>query len=251
MKQHLVAFGAAAQDYSAGLVTVPFIADGLIRASSNIMQLNDNWDIVWSFFGGIGLTRVRLNSAQSRIRGYPNLTPFQATSTGGDNPIINDLRQNPIKLYQGENVTLQATNGAPNIVFGALSLSEPGNTFAPPPPGARRIRFTASPTSVAYGWSAPANIVLDDDLEAGIYEVHGMMVSEATTLAARLVFKDQVEKPGVIANQALTQRPFPPFLTGMGKLGEFYSLVPPFIEVLANAAAAITVTGYLLANKVR
>jgi len=251
MKQHLVAFGGTAQDFSAGLVTVPFIADGLIRASSNVMQLNDNWDIGWTFAGGIGLSRVRVNSAQSRIRGYPNLWPIQATSTGGDNPTINDIRNNPIKLYNGENVTLQATNGAANIVAIFLSLTEPGNTYAPPPPGARRVLFTAAPTSVAFGWSQAANVVLDDDLEAGIYEVHDVQAYEATTLAVRLVFKDQVEKPGNVAGQLATNKPYPPFTRGMGKLGEFYSLVPPFIEVFANAAAAIAVVGYLTINKVR
>lgn len=251
MKQHLVAFGGAAQDYSAGLVTVPFVADGLIRASSNIMQLNDNWDVQWSFAGGIGATRLRLNSAQSRIRGYPNLAPFMAASTGGDNPSICDLRNAPLKLYNGENVNLQATNGAANIFVAFLALAEAGQQAEPTPPGARRVRFTASVTTVAYGWSAGANIVLDDDLEAGIYGVYGMSTFQATVLASRIVFKDQVEKPGVVSCQAATDRPFPPFLTGMGKMGEFWSLTPPFIECFANAAATVTVTGYLSIQKLR
>ena len=251
MKQHLVAFGGAAQDYSAGLVTVPFVADGLIRASSNVMQLNDNWDLQWAYAGGVGLTRLRINSAQSRLRGYPNLTPFQATTTGGDNPGVCDMRASPIKLYNGENVTLQATNGGAQATIALLSLAEAGQQAEPTPPGARRVRFTAAPTSVAYGWSAPANIVLDDDLEAGIYGVYGFSCFEATMLGARINFKDQVEKPGCIANQSATQRPFPPFLTGMGKMGEFWSLTPPFIEVFANAAAAIAVVGYLTIQKLR
>lgn len=251
MKQHLIAFGGAAQDYSAGLVTVPFIADSLIRASGNVMQLNENWDIAWTFAGGAALSRLRLNSAQSRIRGYPNLFPFQAGSTGGDNPIVNDARQSPLKLYNGENVTLQATNGGAAATIVLMSLVEPGNGYEIPPPGVRRIRWTASVTTVAYGWSAPANLTLDDDLEAGIYGVYGMSAWEASHLAARIVFKDQVEKPGMIANQTSLQRPWPPAFGGLGKMGEFWSLTPPFVEGLANAAATVTLTGYLLVQKIR
>jgi len=251
MKQHLVAFGGAAFDASAGLVTVPFIADGLIRASTNVMQLNANWDIVTSYFGGPALSRVRLNSARSRIKGFPNLAPFQALAIGGDNPILCDMRMTPVKLYTGENVTLQATNTGAADTIGFLQLSEPNNMFEPPPPDSRRVRFTASCVCIAFGWSTASNIVFDDDLDAGIYQVYGMSAFQATLLGARLVFQSQVEKPGVVANQTALQRPFPPYLIGMGKLGEFYSLVPPFIEALANAAATITVTGYLVISKVR
>jgi hypothetical protein len=251
MKQHLVAFGAAALDLSAGLVTVPFIADGLIRASSNIMQLNENWDVQWAFAGGVNLSRLRLNSAQSRIRGFPNLVPFMNAVDGGDNPAVADFRNAPIKLYNGENVNLQGTNAAAVDTVALLSLVEAGQQAEPTPPGARRVRFTAAPTTVAFGWSQAANIVLDDDLEAGIYGVYGLSTFQATVQAARLVFKDQVEKPGVVSCQTAVQRPFPPFLNGLGKMGEFWSLTPPFIEVLADAAAGVTVTGYLNIQKLR
>lgn len=251
MKQHLVAFGGDAQDYSAGLVTVPFIPDGLIRASSNIMQLNENWDIQWAFAGGVNLSRVRLNSAQSRIRGFPNIFPMMNAVDGGDNPAIVDMRNAPIKLYNGENVNIQATNAAAAAALVLLSLVEAGQQAEPTPPGARRVRFTASVTTVAFGWSSAANIVLDDDLEAGIYGVYGLSTFQATVQASRIVFKDQVEKPGVLSCQTAVQRPFPPFMTGMGKMGEFWSLTPPFIECYADAAATVTVTGYLTIQKLR
>jgi hypothetical protein len=251
MKQHLLAFGGAAQDYSAGLVTVPVIPDPLIRSSGNVLQLNDNWDVSHSFFGGVGLTRVRLSSARSRIQGYPNLYPLQVTTTGGDNPIVNDIRVNPIKLFSGENVTIQATNGGAQATIGLINLTEPNGQYVPPPPGSRRIRFTAAPTSIAYAWSGPYNVTLDDDLEAGNYGIYGLSVYEATVLGARLILKDQVERPGCIANQTATQRPWPAQHGGLGYMGDFYSLVPPFIEVFANAAAAITVTGYLTVVKQR
>lgn len=250
MRTHLIAFGGAAQNYAAGLVTVPFVPDDLIRASSNIVQLNDDWDVNWSFAGGVGLTRIRLNSAQSRIRGYPNLAPFMAATTGGDNPAVADFRGMPIRLREGENVNLQATNGGAAATIALLSLARPGTPVDMPRADSRRIRWTASVTTVAYAWSSPANITLDDDLEAGVYAVYGMSCFEASHLAARIVFQNQVERPGVLANQAATERPFPGFWGGFGAMGSFYSLVPPFVQGFANAAAAVTLTGYFNAAKI-
>lgn len=251
MKHHLVAFGGAAQDFSAGLVTVPFVADGLIRASGNVMQLNQDWDVAWTWFGGVNLTRLRLNSAQSRIRGYPNLVPLANAALGGDKPIVNDIRTNPVKLYDGENVTIQGTNAASVTTVGFVSLVDPAGQYAPPPPSARKVRFTASVVAPAFGWSPAANVVLDDDLEAGVYGVYGLVAYEATLLGARLVFRDQVEKPGTLATQTAVQQPSDFAMGGMGKWGEFVSITPPFIEGFANAAATISVIGYLLLAKIR
>lgn len=251
MKSHLVAFGGATQDFSAGLVTVPPVADGLIRVSSNIMQLNQDWDIPWTWFGGVNLTRLRLNSAQSRIRGYPNLVPLANAALGGDKPIINDMRMNPIKVYDGENVTLQATNAASVTTVGFAALVDPAGQYQLPPPQARKVRFTASCVCGAFAWSPGANIVLDDDLEAGVYDVWGLVAYEATLLGARIVFRNQVEKPGIVTTQTAVQQPAPMAMGGMGKWGEFVSITPPFIEGFANAAATISVIGYLLLSKQR
>lgn len=251
MKQHLLAFGTGALDASTGLVTLPTVNDGLVRASSNIVQLNESWDVLASYVGGVNVSRCRLNAAQARIRGYPNLHPINNSTLFGDNPIHNDMRQSPIRINQGENVTLQVTNAASVVTTALLLLAEPGGQFQPMPAGTRKVRFTASPTSILWGWSGPYNVTLDDDLEAGDYDVWGMSCYEATTVAARLIFKNQVERPGAIAQQTAVQRPAPMQFGGTGKWGTFNSITPPFIEVYANAAAAIAVVGYLAISKAR
>lgn len=245
----MIAVGGAALDASAGLVTAPFIADPLIRASNNVIQLSDNWDMIFSYFGGIGLNRVRLSSANSRIRGYPNLIPLTASTLSGDNPPVNDARDQPIKLYDGENVTIQVTNGAANNVIGLLQLARPGENYNINQSGLRKIRFTASLTSVAFGWGPEANVVLDDDLEAGTYNVYGFQLYEADAVAARLVFKNQVERPGTICGQLVTDRPWPPLQGGLGLLGSFESITPPFIQAMHVAAAVQAEIGYMLVQK--
>lgn len=247
---HTIAFAAAAADLSAGLVTLAFASDPLIRASSNVVQLSDDWKVLSSFAGGVGLNRVRLSSANSRIRGYPNLTPMANSALGGDYPIMNDMRDTPINLYDGENVTLQGTNGAANDYAVILQLARPDHNFNVNVSGLRKIRFTASLTSVAYSWGPEANVVLDDDIEAGRYAVYGAALYEADAVAFRLVFKDQVERPGGVAYQTAVQRPWPALYGGLGIWGYFDSITPPFIQCMHVAAAAQSEVGYLLVGKV-
>jgi hypothetical protein len=250
MKHHLLAIGGAAQDYSAGLVTVPIVQDILIRQNNNIIQLSDDWTVFMSRLGGVGLSRFRLSSAQSRIRGYPNLNPLSAVALGGDLPTLNDMRDIPLQLYDGENVTLQATNAGAQTTLGALWITRDGLNFNQPPAGLRWISFTCAGSGVLNQWSAAMNVVLDDDIEAGNYNVYGVRFIEATTYFARLIFKNQVERPGCIATQTDTQRPQDIVVNGTGFLGQFQSITPPFIEVVANASAALTTPhGELLVGK--
>ena len=251
MKSHLLALGGTAQNYSAGLATVPVIPDVLIRTQANIIQLSDDWQVFAAFMGGVGMLRFRLSSAQSRIRGYPNLSPLSAVALPGDLPKMADMKDNPIQLYNGENVTLQATNAGAQTTFGALFMSREQLVFNQPPNGLRWISFTFPGAGIASSWSAPINVVLDDDLEAGTYEVYGLRLDEATSYMGRLIFKDQVERPGCLANQAATERSQDSVIGGMGLMGRFQSITPPFVEVVANASAALTTpTGQMLVRKI-
>lgn len=249
MKHHLVALGGKALDASAGLVTAPFIPDNLIRASSNIMQLTDDWWIMGSYVGGVGLSRVRVSSARSRLFGYPNLVPVFSSTLGGSRPPINDMRDNPIKLYNGENVTIQVTNGAANNVIVLLNMTRDTPNYNINIPSVRKVRFTASLTSVEFTWGPESNIVLDDDLDAGTYGVFGCYVNEADAIASRLVFNNQVERPGSVSIQADADVPSALAMGELGLWGTFESITPPFIQSMHVASAAQTLTGYLLIGK--
>lgn len=250
MRFHLAAFGGAAQDLSAGLVTVPNIpSEPLLRFSNNVLQLSDDWYLLASFSGGIGLSRLRINSASSRIRGFPNLNPLAGSTLSGSIPPVCDFRHSPLPLKAGENVTIQATNGAANNVISLLIMARPDVNFNINPTGLRWIRWTATVTTVAFSWGPSANVVLDDDLEAGRYNVYGMYVFEADMIAARLIFKDQVERPGFAMPQLVSDQPWKGLDGGLGLWGQFDSITPPFIEPLHVAAAAQTLTGYMLVGK--
>lgn len=250
MKHHLLAFASAALDASAGLVTLPAPSDGLLRFSSNVLQTTDEWQLLTSFAGGVGLVQARMNSASSRIRGYPNLTPLNASVLAGSRPGLNDMRDTPITLKAYENITVQVTNADAQNTVVLMTLARDGLNYNINRSGIRKVKFTAAVTSLAFGWSNEGNVVLADDLEAGRYEVYGMEVWEADCVAARLVFKDQVERPGCPAQQLVSDIPSDIYCMGLGGWGSFDSITPPFIQGLHVAAAAQTLTGYLYIAKV-
>lgn len=248
-QMHMAAWASSSLDASAGNVTLPFVAETLFRAANNQVQLNEDWDIVSAFLGGVGLVRGRFNSAGLRIRGYPQIRPIKLTTLGGTLPAIYDTRDMPLRVAAQENLTLEVTNAAAAAVLATVWFTRPGSPMNVNTRNLRWVRFTAAPTSVAFGWSAAYNITLDDTLEAGNYRVYGMHAWEATLLAARLIFNNEVVRPGCLATQLGTDIPASILDAGLGEWGAFNSITPPMIEVMANAAAAITVTGFLLIGK--
>jgi len=249
MNHHLLAMGASALDASAGLVTLTAIADGLLRFNSNVLQLTEDWKILSTYAGGVGLTRARLNTAGNRLRGFPNLTPLNGSVLAGSRPGISDLRDFPLELRAMENASFQVTNGAANDIIILANMTRESPNLNINRSGLRKVRFSASLTSIAFGWSPEANVTLEDDIEAGRYNVYGMEVYEADCVAARLVFKDQVERPGCPAQQLVSDISSPVYMGGLGLWGSFDSITPPFIQAIHVAAAAQTLAGYLLIAK--
>jgi hypothetical protein len=172
-----------------------------------------------------------------------------SAALAGNLPPVNDAREMPISLFAGENITIQATNGAAENIIVLAQLARPDVNLNVNTRGLRWIRFTASLTSVAFTWGPEANVVLDDDLEAGDYNVYGFNYFEADAIAGRLVFKDQVERPGAIAYQTVAQQPWNGQAGGLGLLGTFNSITPPFIQSMHVASAAQSLIGYLLIGK--
>lgn len=246
---HMAAFGSDAFDGSAGLATLPFIAEPVLRSVSNVLQLQEDWDLQASFIGGAAITQARINSASTRIRGFPQLIPMQAGSVGGSLPAINDMREQPLRLAARENVSVQVTNGGAVHTLGLLWLTPPnwGNNVNVR--NLRWIRFTVSQVCVLFTWSQPGTIILDDTLEAGWYKVYGLATFQATALCSRLIFNNQVLRPGCLSVQTALQQPAKIFNAGMGEYGQFESITPPQMETIANASATISVTGWLLCGK--
>lgn len=246
---HLAAFSDATFNGGAGNVTVPFIPESVLRAFQNQLQLDQDLDILAAFAGGAGLTAARLNSASLRTKGYPQLRSINNNELAGSRPGLYDSRDTPLRVTARENLMVQATNGGAQPTTVLVVFSQPGNPMNINVRGLRWVRFTSTATGVVESWSPVANIVFDDTLEAGIYKVYGMQVYEATCLAARLAFNNEVFRPGCVGSQLDTDIPHPMFDGGLGEWGSFDSITPPMLEVLSNTAGAMSVVGFLLIGK--
>lgn len=106
------------------------------------------------------------------------------------------------------------------------------------------VRCTVSVTAVLGAW-VNANINFAQDLPVGNYDVVGMRVVEATTVAGRLVFVGGAYRPGCNALGSDVAIDNVHFRHGaMGVWGSFHTNTPPTIDILA-AAGAITPVVYL------
>lgn len=106
------------------------------------------------------------------------------------------------------------------------------------------VRAAMSVTSVLGQWTN-GNLTFDQDLPVGNYDVVGMRVEEATTVAGRLAFVGAAWRPGVPAATSPTEPDALNLRHGKaGIFGTFNTNTPPTIDILA-AAGAITPVIYL------
>lgn len=246
MNLHTLAFFGTALDATGGNVTLPVVDDPVIRADSNILKLYDNWDVLYSYTAGANLTKARIASGSLRVGGYPHLDPIATAVLPGYPAIVNDLRAKPLTLRAGENVTLQVTNSLAGDTTAILMLGMPGYNFNVNRANLRKIFFTATITSSKGAWSSETNITLEDELAAGDYSIYGMEVWHSSLIAARLVFNNQVLRPGVIGSVAVGNPSHPMNSGGLGLLGTFKANVTPKIQTIHNAATVgVTVSGVL------
>jgi len=80
-------------------------------------------------------------------------------------------------------------------------------------------------------------VTWQDTLPAGIYAVVGLEFIGVTALAARIIFEDQVMRPGCVGSGLIASAPDPMFQNGgLGIWGRFNSNRMPNLEGLCNAA---------------
>lgn len=118
--------------------------------------------------------------------------------------------------------------------------------LAPVTGNIRTIEITFTPT-LAKGVWAYAEVTTPDGLPVGAYNVVGARVECATAIAFRLVFTDQVPRPGGICvpNEEVVDVPYQR-KGGLGVWGSFHTVSPPGIEVIDSAdTGATALTGYL------
>lgn len=210
-----------------------------------IMTIQNNHFFPWmpmslygGWFSGTLLSAAILVTPTTRQIVPPRLYPINAFAAPPDRPHMFDRRSNPFNLNAMEEISLQVNlGGAANAIqYGILFV---GTSLDPIPAGnIYTLHGTSTTAVVANSWTQ-LQVTYDQTIPAGTYVVISTQHQSANGVAHRLIFKDQIWRPGMLSLTSLTNIGWPEYnIGGMGKLGQFTTTTYPTWEILAGAADA-------------
>lgn len=233
MPQHMIGYSEVLAG-ATPLGAITALEDETMTIEGDDVQVTDLNKVLAVAGHGLALTQLRLNSPSLRAM-YPfYVTPFEIGTDFGNPQKVVDLRATPLELVTEEDLNAELeTSGASRPVVG-LVMGD-----ASPAPASGKIftlRARGTKTLTPYIWDN-VPITFDVDLPAGDYDVVGLRAISATAELARLVFKGESFRPGVLASNSEEVLENPMFRNGqMGVIGSFKHNVRPSIEVMARAA---------------
>jgi len=248
---HLLAYNSTLAAV-AGLQQVNAIADPVFpRSNGNTeYQISRNMRIAAAFAGAAANVRTRIITPTLQLRGEPQVVPISGTLLPAVDPNFMDISAAPIGVKTQESIRIEMeSNSATDAFVGLWMFDEDRDDFKVAYRDLRWLRATFSVTTVVRAWALGGALAFDETLEAGQYAVYGMQAFFATSLAARIIFPNQVYRPGCLGQATAVSRSAPLFWGGMGLFGKFDSVGLPQVEVLDTAAATVTYTVWLLCGK--
>jgi hypothetical protein len=153
----------------------------------------------------------------------------------------------PIELEVDEGIEALVNKPADGAVVGTVVAFLANGALSPVVGEIFTVRFTATITSILTTWVNGA-ITLSQTLPVGRYAVVGANVFEdgGDLIAFRLVVAGYPWRAGGICTNAYGSKPIREQRYGrMGTWCEFDSVNPPTLDIIAAAAAAQTIVGYL------
>jgi hypothetical protein len=232
---HLVAWRESIADITADDITP--VVDPIMTVQNNHFLPQRDMPLLFASYSAAGATRARLISPTLRQITTPWIRPTAVAIVQGVEAHVADYRANPLRLKGLEELQLEAfqTSGGAAVVVATAGL-----LFSPmlgmPQGDIYTMRGTATQTLVAGAWTQGA-ITWQDTLPAGTYACVGLQYNGTTAIAARLIFEEQVERPGCIGAGLVTSQQHPMFSKGgLGVWGRFNANRMPNVEFLANAA---------------
>lgn len=222
----------------------PALADQVMPRTNNHFFPPKPLLCLAAYASAVTLVRARINTPKSRQFGFKYIEPINAALLPGSNPNMMFMFDEPFRFEKEEEIALELTDSAagPNDAYGLFWVTdglEPivkGDTYY--------IRATSTTTVTASAWSL-LTTTYDFNLPMGQYDVVNLKVESTNCISARLIFVDQIWRPGVIGTASSGQRQ-PDMFTGyrMGRFGTFRTNALPQVEVLCDAADA-TFTIYM------
>ncbi|OHB72325.1 MAG: hypothetical protein A2V70_19485 [Planctomycetes bacterium RBG_13_63_9] len=242
---HLAAFEQSI-DPAAALVAINGIREEQFQVNTVDFRVKAGLDSVLGAAATINdasATRAQLQSPSLRMLANLDVEPIIAALLFGSLPVSGFRPGKPVPLVADENVNfaVQSDPAAAAIHRGFVWFGDGPQT--PVDGSFFTIRATSAVTLVTGTW-VNGNVVFGQVLPTGRYQVIGMRARGANLVAARLVFPEQVARPGCLAVNAIGNLSDEAFRAGYaGVWGEFDNTVPPTVDCLGTVDAAQT---YLL-----
>jgi len=182
--------------------------------------------------------RAQLQAPSLRVLTNLDIEPIVAAATFGNPPEVLFHPESLIPLDPDEALQfhVESNPAAPVQHFGLVWLAD-----GPQQVAEGRLFSVRATSAVAQSNTAWVNgtLTLAQSLPAGNYQVVGMRSRSADLVAARLVFTEQTNRPGVPAVNAIGDRDARAFRHGRsGVFGVFPNTIPPTVDVLGGAAVA-------------
>lgn len=233
---HLAAF-TGSMAAGATLATCAALSEQVLTVTGNQFLPDKPYDIIGAYILGASVTAAQLNIPSYRDLSLPYLHPLEVAAAVPNRPNWQDRRSNPFKVRASEPLGLLLSNsaGAPEREYGIIMLSS--NGLSPAPAGRMaQVQFTAAITATANAWTA-GQLTAVQNLPPGTYTVVGMQCKSATGIAARLIFPNQVARPGILATTGFGNIGILGEVPGaLGSWGQFNTTVYPQLEILCSAA---------------
>jgi hypothetical protein len=211
----------------------------------------EQYDLVAAFIAGATITQAQIFDATYNAVNIPQLYPVNEAITPLDNPNVIDLRDQPWPIPMNEEWQLQIAGGAGGaepdygLIWVTPSGTQPWMT-APPPssPGAPRVfaLFTLTTALFAGAWSPNATIVIPNILKGGAYQINGLWLVAAHSLAWRMTFPVSTYygarklSPGGLVENAYGNVPLRQGRNWLGKVGSFNYFELPQMSLLGSTA---------------
>lgn len=214
----------------------PVTDDILAIQNTHFLPQRDH-DLLWAAFLAEDAVTARIITPSLRQITTPFIRPAEGTLLPSNQPNVADYRANPLRLRGLEEIQIEAEQTAVGAAVVVIVAGIEYGVMAPMPAGdVYTMRGTGTSTAVAGSWTT-VDITWQDTLPAGNFAVVGLESLSTTALAARLIFEDQVPRPGCIGGAGEEVGTHDMFRKGgLGIWGRFQSNRMPLVQVLANAA---------------
>lgn len=181
--------------------------------------------------------RAQLQSPSLRVLTNLDIEPIVLAAVLGSPPESLYHPHAPIPLVPDEslNFAFQSNPAAIEVHYGLVWLGDGPQTELSGP--LFSIRATATVQQTVDMWEN-GNLAFAQTLPAGQYNIVGMRARSTDAIAARLVFPEQIPRPGVPVVNAIADLDPKMFRYGRtGVFGSFPHTNPPTVDVLGGVAA--------------